>query len=180
MHALVPTSIPITDPQPRINQIQPWRNFARVAVHSIFNAIRKSAIEVVIRDPNGHWIKGSILKMMSNNATMLDLWAIYHGLLLAWREGLHSVVLMSSNKHVISILYAPTRCALLAENLILNCRKLMELAWILHIMHATKMENQVAAHMAKQGLQQQEELCILTRAPAFAATTMRVTHNVNL
>lgn len=145
--------------------------FVTVSVHAFFQNKKFSGIAIIIHDTSGSWLKAISVRMFAVDFISLALWAIFHGLLFASNHGHRCVVLQSVNMHALSLLYAPFYHALLAENLIFKCRRLMEQDWILHLRHVHITENQTATKLARHASQQENSLLYYNRAPPFVSHT---------
>ena len=58
----------------------------------------------LLRDEDGKWIKGFDYNIGICTVTMSELWAIYHGLTLAWNEGYRRVLVETDSRSAALIL----------------------------------------------------------------------------
>lgn len=159
---------------------KPPYGYVRVDVHSTFTYSAYSGIGVIIWDHDGRWLKGFSKKMIVTDSNMLDLWGIYHALVLLWNDGFRHVILHSSNEHTLALLNGPLHCALLAENLVLNCRKLMEQDWCLRVKAERRLGSQAAGMLSKHATNQLNSICTFVKPLQWLNTscifTTEVTH----
>ncbi|KAK5847067.1 hypothetical protein PVK06_003369 [Gossypium arboreum] len=63
-----------------------------------------SAAGDILRDSHGNWLVGFCRFIGRGSTLTIELWAILHGLKIAWQKGYTKVIIVSNNKSVVDML----------------------------------------------------------------------------
>ena len=104
----------------------------------------------VIRDHDGHWLKGYARPLGCTNSCMAELWTLRDGLLIAKEMGINNLIIELDALSIVVLMNNNT-ANLLMEPLLTDCRNLVREIPNKQITHIYREVNQCADALAKLG-----------------------------
>lgn len=122
----------------------------------------------VIRNNLGHWIKGYAGCVGHGNSLLAELWAIYHGLLVAFNAGCSHLILESDCLLAIQLIKSdPSPSTHHFADLVELCRSRLALFTQFQILHVLREGNAVADALASFAGQTHVDLVVFDVMPSF-------------
>ncbi|KAK5811264.1 hypothetical protein PVK06_026591 [Gossypium arboreum] len=111
-----------------------------------------SAVDGVLRDSHGNWLVGFCRFINRGFAITTELWAILHGLRIAWQKGYTKVIIESDNKSVVAML---TDVSIESSSLTTLVQRIKEECrgnWTVKIQHIFHKVNKVADYIVSYSM----------------------------
>ena len=118
----------------------------------------------VIKDHDGHWLKGYARPLGCTNSCMAELWALRDGLLIAKEMGINNLIIELDALSVVLLMNNNT-ANLLIEPLLTDCRNLVREIPNKQIVHIYREANQCADALAKLGASSLDSFVIFLYPP---------------
>ena len=118
----------------------------------------------VIKDHDGHWLKGYARPLGCTNSCMVELWALRDGLLIAKEMGINNLIIELNALSVVLLMNNNT-VNLLMEPLLTDCRNLVREIPNKQIVHIYREANQCADALAKLGASSLDSFVIFLHPP---------------
>ena len=138
---------------------------------SAIGSIGKAGGGGVIRDHNGHWLKGFARPIGDSNSCMAELWALRDGLLLAKEMGLSNLIIELDALSVVLLINNNT-INLVMEPLLTDCRNLLSEIPNKQIVHIYREANQCADALAKFGASIASSFVIFLNPPSVVESIL--------
>ncbi|CAL1353594.1 unnamed protein product [Linum trigynum] len=106
----------------------------------------------VLRDANKLWIGGFVSSLGSCAAGMAEVWAIYHGLKMAWAGGHRVIILESDSQTAIHLMNNRSDPLHPYATLLSAIRRMMSQDWVVKLVHTYREGNRVADWLSKYSL----------------------------
>lgn len=119
----------------------------------------------MLRDDSGRWIMGFGLNIGVCSVTAAELWALYHGLELAWAEGLRKISVAVDSTAVMTLISKEPEQFNPNRPLIKACRNYLKRAWECKIEHTYREGNQAADWLANHSHNEPQGLTISRDPP---------------
>ncbi|XP_050273143.1 uncharacterized protein LOC126716155 [Quercus robur] len=118
----------------------------------------------VIRDHDGHWLKGYARPLGCTNSCMAELWALRDGLLIAKEMGINNLIIELDALSVVLLMNNNT-ANLLMKPLLTDCKNLVREISNKQIVHIYREANQCADALAKLGASSLDSFVIFLYPP---------------
>ena len=105
----------------------------------------------VIKDANGHWIKGFSRKIGATNSFAVELWGLREGLLLCRSLNIASLVIELDAESIVKALNNPSYANNVISPILDDCRLLVSLMHQIRIKHCFRQANRCADRLARMG-----------------------------
>lgn len=101
----------------------------------------------VIRGKDGEWKSGFCYRLGCTNTSLVELWAVFHGLRLTWSLGFKKVFVEIDSDQVVHWLTAesPEVCQ---SGVLMECKRFFKVQWEVKIEYVYREANQVANVLA--------------------------------
>lgn len=144
---------------------KPEENWIKVNVDGAANMTAgKAGAGGLIRNAYGCWIAGFCASIGKASNVAAEMWAMIHGLRIAWEMGYRSLILETDSRTGLELIrQAPVESP--HYNLILTIQNLLSRDWECQIKHTWRDGNVCADHLAKQSLGMQRGLEYLRDPP---------------
>ncbi|CAL1368627.1 unnamed protein product [Linum trigynum] len=106
----------------------------------------------VIRDAMGNWLGGFVVNIGTATAALAELWAIFHGLELAWKLGFRVVKLASDSQLAIQLIQDRQDPIHPYATLLGLVRRKLSQDWLVNLSHTYREGNRVADWLSKHSL----------------------------
>ena len=106
----------------------------------------------LLRNPDGHWIKGYIKKIGSCDALHAEMWGVYLGLVMAWRNRIPQLIVESDSKLLIDMITYKCNLGGIVPILVRCDCNLLSLDWQVQVLHTLREGNQSADWLANYSL----------------------------
>ncbi|CAL1397044.1 unnamed protein product [Linum trigynum] len=106
----------------------------------------------LLRDHTGRWIKGFVSNVGSASATLAELWAINHGIDLAWKEGFRTLKIESDSKMAIQLIENRHDPVHPYATILSTIRRKISNDWLVRIVHTYREGNRAADWLSKHSL----------------------------
>ncbi|KAK3219521.1 hypothetical protein Dsin_013491 [Dipteronia sinensis] len=105
----------------------------------------------VIRDHRKKWLSGFALNKGTDSVNEAEVWGIFEGLKLVWKEGHKKVVVESDSQNVVLLLTKTSSINHPLLSIIQACKDMIACDWSCHILHAYRETNRVDDGLACLG-----------------------------
>ncbi|WJX23886.1 hypothetical protein P8452_13068 [Trifolium repens] len=102
----------------------------------------------LLRDSNGKWIKGYSRKIGSCDALHAEMWGMYLGMDLAWRQGITHLHVESDSKVLVDMVTNRVKLDGRTPTLVLRIKHLLALSWQVILSHTWREGNRSADWLA--------------------------------
>ncbi|CAL1398877.1 unnamed protein product [Linum trigynum] len=106
----------------------------------------------LIRDDQGRWIAGFVAKIGETSAALAELWAIRHGLDIAWRRRCTSLIVESDSQLAIQLIKDRQDPIHPYAGILMSIRRLLSQDWLVNIVHTYREGNRAADWLSKHSL----------------------------
>ncbi|CAL1352415.1 unnamed protein product [Linum trigynum] len=106
----------------------------------------------VLRDWAGNWIAGFIANFGTATAILAELWAVFHGLEMAWKKGYRAVRLESDSQLAVQLINNRSDPVHPHATLLSAIRRKIGQEWLVNISHVYREGNRVADWLSKHSL----------------------------
>ncbi|CAL1397034.1 unnamed protein product [Linum trigynum] len=106
----------------------------------------------VLRDGTGNWIAGFLANFGTATAILAELWAVFHGLDMAWKKGYRAVRLESDSQLAIQLINNRSDPVHPHATLLSAIRRKIGQDWLVSITHVYREGNRVADWLSKHSL----------------------------
>jgi len=89
----------------------------------------------LFRNLDGRWIKGYSQKIGTYDALCAEMWGMYLGMQLAWRQGFHNLQVESDSKTLVDMITRKVKFNGNPPTLIRRIQDLLKLNWQVHFNH---------------------------------------------
>ncbi|KAK9273809.1 hypothetical protein L1049_018620 [Liquidambar formosana] len=103
MSTLLHTAVP--NPNPGIQNLHTHTDTPTVALSRVK---KRQGQGVLIRDSNGNWVTGFACQLRSCNSLAAEIHGGSQGLLMAWHQGLHNIILEVDAQVAVTLLKEDT------------------------------------------------------------------------
>ena len=125
----------------------------------------------IIRDHDGHWLKGYARPLGCTNSCMAELWALRDGLLIAKEMGINNLII-ELDALIVVLLMNNNTANLLVEPLLTDCRNLVREIPNKQIVHIYREANQCADALAKLGASSLDSFVIFLYPPPLVESIL--------
>ncbi|CAL1397774.1 unnamed protein product [Linum trigynum] len=106
----------------------------------------------VIRDDQGSWVVGFVAQIGEATAGLAELWALFHGLNLAWSHGCLNLQVETDSQLVIQWIKNRVDPLHPHASLLSSIRRCLTRDWLVNITHTYREGNRVADWLSKHSL----------------------------
>jgi ribonuclease HI len=106
----------------------------------------------LFRNSDGRWIKGYAKKIGSCDAFHAEMWGLYLGLDMAWRDHISYLIIESDSKLLIDMITGNCTIGGATPILVRRIRKLLALDWQVQVLHTWREGNRSADWLANYSL----------------------------
>ncbi|CAL1373626.1 unnamed protein product [Linum trigynum] len=106
----------------------------------------------LIRDDQGRWIAGFVAKIGEASTVLAELWAIRHGLDMAWRHRCTSLIVESDSQMAIQLIKDRQNPIHPYAGILLSIRRRFAQDWLVNIVHTYREGNRAADWLSKHSL----------------------------
>jgi ribonuclease HI len=117
----------------------------------------------LFRNSDGRWIKGYFKKIGVCDAFHAELWGMYLGLDMAWKERIPQLIVESDSKILIDIVTNNYKFSGVVPTLVQRIRNLLALDWRVQFRHTWREDNRCADWLANFSLSLDSLVKIWTR-----------------
>ncbi|KAF7803683.1 ribonuclease H [Senna tora] len=133
--------------------LKPPRGWGKVNVDgAMCQANKMAGCGGLLRGCNGKWISGFMAMLGQCPIIGAELWAIYHGLNMAWDKGFRKVELESDSRVAINRVNSVKALDSFLHPVVQSIRELLKRDWEVKIKHIPRQINRCADRLAKQSL----------------------------
>lgn len=119
----------------------------------------------LLRDNQGKWITGFIIKLGCCSVLEAECWSLQHGLTVASTSGYTSVIAETDCKQVVDIVSSESLPRLPLRNIMIEIRRSLENGWQVQLNCIPREANKAADILASSALNHQGPLTTLNRPP---------------
>jgi ribonuclease HI len=120
----------------------------------------------LFRDTEGRWLKGYIRKIGVCDALHAEMWGMYLGLEMAWREKIPQLIVESDSKILIDMVTENCKFSGSVPILVQRIRKLLALDWQVRFRHTWREGNRCADWLANFSFSLDSFNCIIMENPS--------------
>lgn len=120
----------------------------------------------LFRDTGGRWLKGYIRKIGVCDALHAEMWGMYLGLEMAWREHIPQLIVESDSKILIDMVTENCKFSGSVPILVQRIRKLLVLDWQVRFRHTWREGNRCADWLANFSFSLDSFNCIIMENPS--------------
>ncbi|CAL1362249.1 unnamed protein product [Linum trigynum] len=105
-----------------------------------------------IRDSSGRWVSGFVGNIGTASAALAELWAVFHGLEVAWNTGCRTLKMESDSRLAIELINNRLDQVHPYSTLLSAIRRKLSQDWLVSISHTYREGNRVADWLSKHSL----------------------------
>lgn len=150
----------------------PHADAVKLNVDGRCTSIQVMAARSLIRDTNGKWLIGFTLNI-GTGKPLVEIWALYLGLCLAWRYGYLTVYVELDSTEVVNLNHTGWSTFHPFAILLTKCRQLMDSNWHCKLSHVYREVNVAAHSLATMGQYHTWGLQILNAEPLNLPAVLR-------
>ncbi|MCH88942.1 ribonuclease H protein [Trifolium medium] len=114
----------------------------------------------LFRNSDGRWMKGYIKKIGVCDAFHAELWGMYLGLDMAWKERIPQLIVESDSKVLIDMITDNCKFNGVVPTLVRRIRNLLALNWHVQFCHTWREGNRCADWLANFSLSLDSSVCV--------------------
>ncbi|GAU25598.1 hypothetical protein TSUD_260320 [Trifolium subterraneum] len=95
----------------------------------------------LFRDSDGRWIQGYARKIGTCDALCVEMWGMYLGMKLAWRQSFHHLQVESDSKTLVDMITGKVKINGNPPTLVRRIQELLKLNWQVHFNHTWREGN---------------------------------------
>lgn len=126
----------------------------------------RAGYDGIVHNSDGAWLCGFFGSIGIATSLQAKLWALYHGLNLAWNRGFRDVICYSDSQTAISLVKDQVPIFHHCAALIKSVQDLLRKEWFISLHHTLREGNQCADYLAKMGANQHDGFHLLVSVPS--------------
>ena len=120
----------------------------------------------MLRDSNGHWVKGYARSIGFTTSVIAELWALRDGLNLALSEGIRSLIVELDARVVVDLIKSNVDSSKLYSPLLCDCRCLLREFHRVQVQHVFREGNCPADALARWGCSMNNAFAVFNHPPS--------------
>ena len=120
----------------------------------------------LLRDSNGHWVKGYARSIGFTTNVIVDLWALRDGLNLALSEGIRNLIVELDARVVVDLIKSNADSSKLYSPLLCDCRCLLKEFHRVQVQHVFREGNCPADALARWGCFMNNTFAVFNHPPS--------------
>jgi len=119
----------------------------------------------LFRNSDGRWIKGYMKKIGSCDALHAEMWGVYLGLEMAWRDRIPQLIVESDSKLLIDMITYNCNLGGIVPILVKHIHNLLSMDWQVQVLHTLREGNRSADWLANNSLSLDSYRCSMVESP---------------